>query len=301
MPPFLRSTPVVIVGLWTIWSVAFIAIKVGLTAATPELFALLRVVAAVLILIVIVGVRRAAQQHRVATPFGAHRICMALGILNVAGFLIFQNLGMVHASAGLSSVLIYTQPLLVAIAARFLLRERLTVRRLIGMSFGWVGVILVVGAELEAGATPAISVVLLLLSAVCWSGGTLLFKRALAEGDVWRVLLWQNVYGVGPIAAVTLFRPGAAEFGAALVFGVLWAGVGASIAGFGLQYMLLRRGEASVVSSWIFAVPILAAFLGVVLLNEPFRVGLLLGASAVGVGIYLVNSTGRPAALPLDP
>jgi drug/metabolite transporter (DMT)-like permease len=288
--PALRSTPAVIVGLWTVWSVAFIAIKVGLTAATPELFALLRVVAAVVVLTVIVGIRRTAQ-HRPATPFGAHRICMALGALNVAGFLTFQNLGMVDASVGLSSVLLYTQPLLVAIAARFLLRERLTVRRLTGMFFGWVGVILVVGTEVEAGTTPVISVVLLLLAAVCWSGGTLLFKRALVVGDVWRVLLWQNVYGVGPIAVVTLFRPGAAEFGAPLVFGVLWAGVAASIAGFGLQYLLLRRGEASVVSSWIFAVPILAAFLGIVLLNEPFRVVLLFGASAVAVGIYLVNST----------
>jgi drug/metabolite transporter (DMT)-like permease len=286
---FLRSTPALIAGLWTVWSVTFLAIKVALTGASPELFALLRVTAAVVVLVAIVGGRRWRSGARLPA-FRAHRTCLGLGLLNVAGFLIFQNLGMVAAPVGLSSVLIYTQPLLVAIAARLLLGERLTPRRLVGLASGWAGVVVVVGAEFDTGTTPLSSILLLLAAAVCWSGGTLLFKSALAEGDLWRVLLWQNVYGLVPIALLAAVRPGSMDWGAPLIFGVLWAGIGASIAGFGLQFMLLRRGEASVVSSWIFAVPILAAGLGVLLLGEPLEVGLVVGAVAVGAGIYLVNS-----------
>ena len=300
MASFLRSTPVIIAGLWIVWSVAFLAIKVGLTGATPELFALLRVTAAVAVLVVIVGGRRVRSGRRL-TAFRAHRTCLGLGLFNVAGFLIFQNLGMVEASMGLSSVLIYTQPLLVAIAARVLLGEQLTPRRLLGLAAGWVGVMVVVGVEFDTGTTPVSSILLLLAAAICWSGGTLLFKSALAEGDLWRVLLWQNVYGLVPIALLAALRPGSLVWGAPLVFGVLWAGVGASIAGFGLQFMLLRRGEASVVSSWIFAVPILAAGLGVLLLGEPLEVGLAVGAVAVGAGIYLVNSRANVAGGPEIP
>lgn len=288
---FLRSTPATILGLWAVWSVTFLAIKLGLTGTTPEVFAMLRVLAAVVVLIAIVGLRRVFGGP--SSAFGAHRICLGLGLFNVAGFLSFQNLGMVEASVGLSSVLIYTQPLLVAVAARVLLGERLTPRRLVGLFAGWVGVIVVVGAEFEAGTTPVSSIVLLLASAVCWGGGTLLFKFALAEGDLWRVLLWQNVYGLVPVVLLAGLRPAGVDWSNPVIFGVLWAGVGASIGGFGLQFVLLRRGEASVVSSWIFAVPILAAGLGVVVLDEPLHLGLVVGAIAVGLGIYLVNSTAR--------
>jgi drug/metabolite transporter (DMT)-like permease len=291
---FLRSTPVVIVGLWTVWSVAFPAIKLGLSAASPEVFALLRVAAAVAVLAVIVGARR-LRADRAPVGSGRHGIWIGLGMLNVAGFLTFQNLGMVDAPAGVSSVLIYTQPFLVAISARLLLGERLTLRRFSGLVAGWLGVAVVVGAEFDAGGTPLASVLLLLAAAACWSGGTLLFKAALREGDLWRVLLWQNAYGLVPIALVAASRPGEVTWGVPLVFGVLWAGVAASIAGFGLQFILLRRGEASVVSSWIFAVPILASVLGVVFLGEPLRAGLALGGLAAAVGIYLVNSQNEPS------
>jgi drug/metabolite transporter (DMT)-like permease len=292
--PFLRSTPVVIAGLWTVWSVAFPAIKLGLGAASPEVFALLRVAAAVAVLALLVGARRLRDGRPRGGP-GRHRIWAALGMLNVAGFLIFQNLGMVDAPVGVSSVLIYTQPFLVAICARVLLGERLTLRRFGGLVAGWLGVAIVVGAEIDAGATPLPSVLLLLAAAACWSGGTLLFKAALGEGDLWRVLLWQNVYGLIPIGLIAALRPGEVTLGAPLVFGVLWAGVAASIAGFGLQFVLLRRGEASVVGSWIFAVPILASGLGVVFFDEPLRAGLAVGGLTAAVGIYLVNSQSSPS------
>jgi hypothetical protein len=37
-----------------------------------------------------------------------------------------------------------------------------------------------------------------------------------------------------------------------LVASALAAGIGAGAGGFGIQYLLLRRGKAGVVSSWIF-------------------------------------------------
>jgi drug/metabolite transporter (DMT)-like permease len=52
----------------------------------------------------------------------------------------------------------------------------------------------------------------------------------------------------------------------------------------------LRRGKAGVVSSWTFAVPVLATALGVLLLDETAHITLLLGGAAVAAGIYLVNT-----------
>jgi drug/metabolite transporter (DMT)-like permease len=50
---------------------------------------------------------------------------------------------------------------------------------------------------------------------------------------------------------------------------------------------LLRRGEASVVSTWLFAVPVLAAVLGVLLLGEPVSIALAVGIALVAVAVRL--------------
>jgi drug/metabolite transporter (DMT)-like permease len=164
------------------------------------------------------------------------------------------------------------------------------------MLLGWLGVVVVVAGELDVGATPVRSVVFLLLSALSWAVGTLIFTGVPRDVSVLDVLLAMNLYGVVPIAVLVAAGVGSApsaDWGVTLVVAALWAGAGASIGGLGLQFLLLRRGKAGVVSSWTFAVPVLAAAQGVVLLGEDAHAALLLGGAAVAVGIWLVNR--RPA------
>lgn len=286
MPKQLSATPVVVVALWLVWSTALVAIKVGLRVATPAEFTLLRVAAAIAALLVLVvaggGVGRLRDRR-------LHRHGVPLGATNVVGFLVFQNLGLADAPVGVGSVLIYTQPFFVALGAWCFLGERLRPVQVGGLAVGWLGVVAVVGAELDLGSTPVSSVLYLLLSALSWAVGTVLFKLVPADVRLLDLLLVMNLYGALPVALLVLAGPGQVEWGGTLAISTLWAGAGASVGGLGLQFVLLRRGQAAVVSTWIFAVPVLAAALGVLLLDETAHLALLLGGGAVAAGIYLVN------------
>ncbi|HEX5089123.1 MAG TPA: DMT family transporter [Nocardioides sp.] len=287
------STAVLVVALWLVWSTAFVAIKVGLRHADPYTFTLLRVVAALLVLVLAVAVR--GRWQRLGSR-RLHAYAVALGATNVAGFLVFQNAGLADAPIGVGSVLIYTQPFLVALGAWLLRGETLRLGQVAGMVLGWLGVVIVVVGELDVGSTPARAVVFLLLSALSWAAGTLVFTAVPRELSVLDVLLLMNLYGVVPIALLVAAGVGpgpTADWDTTLVACALWAGAGASIGGLGLQFLLLRRGKAGVVSSWTFAVPVLAAAQGVVLLGEDAHGALLLGGAAVAAGIWLVNR--RPA------
>jgi drug/metabolite transporter (DMT)-like permease len=285
----LTSTPALVVALWSVWSTAFIAIKVGLGVSSPDVFTLLRVGAALLTLVVAVAVT--GRLGRLGDP-RLHRYGILLGATNVVGFLVFQNLGLADAPVGVGSVLIYTQPFLVALGAWAFRGERLTLLQVGGMLLGWLGVVVVVAGEIDVGATPVHAVVFLLLSATSWAIGTVAFTTLPPDMPVLDLLLVMNAYGVVPIALIVALGSGHVEWGTTVVLSALWAGAGASIGGLGLQFLLLRRGKAGVVSSWTFAVPVLAAALGVLLLDETAHVTLLLGGAAVAVGIYLVNSRG---------
>jgi len=300
MKRFLTSTPFIVVLLWFLWGSSFIPIKTGLTVAPPHVFAVLRVIMTAAVLLVAVGIRRIRTGPRAFDP-RVHRFGIVLGVLNGFIFLTLQNIAMVDAGAALSSVLIYTQPLMVAIGARIVLGERLSSRRIVGLVAGWSGVIILVFGELDAGSAPLGASLMLLGAAFAWSLATLTFKWLPANVDALRLLLWQNLYGLIPLS---LFMHTRSDYdvtvGVTLLVSVFYVAVAASIGGYGLQFVLLRRGEAGVVSSWLFAVPIVASLLGVLLLNEALHAGLLLGGPAVALGIYLVNST-RTRKPPLHP
>lgn len=300
MKRFLTSTPFIVVALWFLWGSSFIPIKTGLTVAPPHVFAVLRVMMTAAVLLIAIGVRRARLGPQGFDP-RVHRFGIILGVLNGFLFLTLQNIAMVDAGAALSSVLIYTQPLMVALGARIVLGEKLRSRRIIGLVAGWSGVIILVFGELDAGSAPLTASLMLLGAAFAWSVATLVFKWLPNNVDALRLLLWQNLYGFAPL---TVWMAWQADYdvtvGWNLLLSVFYVAVAASIGGYGLQFVLLRRGEAGVVSSWLFAVPIVAAVLGILLLNEPVHAGLLLGGPAVALGIYLVNST-RTAKPPVTP
>ena len=303
MKRVITSTPFIVVALWFLWGSSFIPIKTGLTVAPPQVFATLRVLMTAFVLLVAIGVRRARLG---AQPFDrrVHRFGLVLGILNGFLFLMLQNIAMVDAGAALSSVLIYTQPLMVAIGARIVLGERLSSRRIVGLIAGWSGVIILVFGELDAGSAPLAASLMLLGAAFAWSVATLTFKWLPANVDAARLMLWQYLYGFVPLSIWVAIRADYdVTIGWNLFLSVFYVAVAASIGGYGLQFVLLRRGEAGVVSSWLFAVPIVASALGILLLNEPPHAGLLLGGSAVALGIYLVNSTRTLKAIPptVDP
>lgn len=292
----IRSTQVLAVTLWFLWGGTFVAVKVGLELTSPAMFGLLRAVAAVLVLAVVVLLLRPSFELRVFRSPAFLRTGALLGLTNVAGMLGFTHFAMVRAEAGFSAVVIYAQPFLVALIAHYAFDEPLTARRTTGLVAGWFGVAVVVSGHLFDGQVSLGTVGLLLAAAVSWTIGTLLFKSLPRDVPVWPVLLWQNVAGALPLAALALLGPARVEWDVALVLALLFAGVGAGVAGFGLQFVLLRRGAASVVGTWIFAVPVVSSALSIAFLGEPARPTLLVGILAVAAGIYLVNRPTRHAA-----
>ena len=293
-PPRL-STPRLAVVLCLVWSSAFVFVELALRDASAAQFAGLRSCAAVPVLAAGLlvrdraGLRAALRQRRV------HAYGVLLGAVSVAGFIGLQTAGFARSGIGFGAVLIYSQPLLVALMARLWLAERLRPRQVVGLLTGWGGVALVVlGESSGAGATTDLSAAVLLFlgAAGCFAVGTVVVKavtagpRAVPLGPA---LLLAFVYGSLPLAVLGLADGSPVQWSSTLVVATVYSG-GISLAGgYLLQFALLERGDAGVVSSYVFAVPVLAAVYGVVLFDEPVSAGLVAGAAAVAAGVLLVT------------
>ncbi len=296
------STPVLAVGLCLVWSTAFIFVELALRDATAAQFAALRSVAAVPALAVGLLARDAAGLLAALRSSRTHLLGGLLGVVNVAGFVGLQTAGFARSGIGFGAVLIYAQPLMVAVLARVFLAERLRPRQLLGLLAGWLGVGLVVLGEASgAGATTGVwgAVPLFLGAAACFAVGTVVVKAVTTGPDAVPLgpsLLLAFCYGSLPLVVLGLADGTPVAWTTSLWTGVAYTGAVSLAGGYLLQFALLERGEAGVVSSWIFAVPVLAAIYGVLLFDEPVSPGLVAGVVAVAAGILLV--TVPPRALP---
>lgn len=60
-----------------------------------------------------------------------------------------------------------------------------------------------------------------------------------------------------------------------------------SLAGFALFHWLLRTTPVSLVSTYAYAVPVVAYLIGVLVLGEPFHPWVLLGAAAILLAVAI--------------
>ena len=261
-----------------LWALTFLAQRTGLPEADPRWFVFLRVLVASMVLVpfVLATGRLAPRLHLAA---------LLLALVNQVGFISLQVAGLVTVGAGPASAIVYLQPLLVLLGAAATLGEPLTRRRLVAATLGFGGVALISLGEAAAGS--AVGVLFLLGAAVSWSVGTLM-TRAVTDLPALPLVGLQHVYALPFLLVIALLGPAAPSPSGTLVATVLYAGVGGSAAAWLVWTLLLARGDAGVVSTWLFSVPVLAVVLGVLLLGESVTPALVGGVALVAVGVRLV-------------
>ena len=269
-----------------LWSTGFVGAKYGLPYAEPFTFLALRLMIAALLL----GVAAALTSGRLTR--GQLGRAAVTGLLMHATYLggVFWAISR-GTPAGVSSVVVSLQPVLVAALAVRLLGERLMARQWLGLAVGVLGVGMVVAPGLAGGPgnSPAEGVAACLLALLGGTLGTLWHKR---HGDG-IPLLWGTSVQYAAAAAVLAALSAATEtqriawtgeFVAALIYLVLALSIGAVL----LLLVLLRRGSASGVSSLYYLVPPATAVEAYLLFGEQLSALALVGIVVTCIGVALV-------------
>ncbi len=218
---------------------------------------------------------------RVAVFFTLLMVCVTWGT------------GMTTASR--ASVFVNTQPIQVAVLAHFLLPgDRLSPRKIAGLTAAFIGVVLVILAartDFAEGATWRKGDLIVILAAFWWALQTIYAKRLVERISPVTITLWQAVLCALVTTILSLvFEPSAAwHLTGRLGFALLYVSIGVTTAAWALWFYVLREVEASVASAFLFAIPIIGVLAGWLLLHEPLGIGLLGGAVLVATGIFLVT------------
>ncbi|GGA49151.1 DMT family transporter [Psychrobacillus lasiicapitis] len=258
--------------------------KIGLSYSSPLLLAGLRFTLAGFIMAVIVIVLR--RPHPL---FKGNWIKMLIiGTFQTAGVMgcIFLSLRTITASE--SSILTFTNPLLVVVFGTIFLKTRYKFYQWIGVLLGLVGVSIAVGAQIEL----KIGVLFGILSAVFWAISTLLVKKWGSLFNTWVLSAYQMFFGglLLLLGSFILEKPVFILNGYSL-FILLWLSIMSSIVQFAVWYYLLQKGDPGKTSAYLFLAPFFGVLSGWLLLGESLYPSNIVGGLFIIVGIYLVNRT----------
>lgn len=281
-------TVVVALAYITLWSSAFIATKVGVERSPPLTLLVVRFLTAAALMAAL------AAWRGLRPPRGIRSwLRLALfGSLNSGLALAFTYEALQQLSAGMGSIITASNPLLLALVAPWLLGEPLTRRKALGMVLGFGGVVFVMEARLAVARhldTPR-GMVLSFLHVVTIVAATILYKRLAPREDPLVINAVQLAAGGVALVlpALLLERSATIRLDGQLIFSFLYLVFAISIGASLLWFWLLRRGEASVVSSYYFLTPIFGLLFAALLLGEPLSPRDAIGLAAVAGGIALI-------------
>ena len=271
-----------------LWSTGFIVAKFGLPFAPPLTFLLLRCVAVLLVLVPLV------LWFKAPWPKGSIGHIAVAGLLLQAGYLggvwCAIKLGM---PAGVTALIVGMQPILTAAAAP-LIGESVRPRQWLGLLFGLTGVALVVYAKITLVGLSPLAIGYCLLALLSITAGTMYQRRFCPQFD----LRTGTVIQFGATVAVLLplaivfeqLTPGlgTVQWTPSFIGALLWSVFALSIGAIFLLFTLLRRSDATAVTSLLYLTPPTTAVMAWIMFGEAFSWLGVLGMAIAVVGVVCV-------------
>jgi drug/metabolite transporter (DMT)-like permease len=285
------------------WGSAFVAIRYSVQTIHPAFVAGIRYIIAGGILLAVLMVRRSSLK------IGRRDLLRVTGL----GLLMFtcNTLLLSYAGrqlpAGMTALIIATIPLFMALLEALLTRNNSpTVSRRIGIVLGFSGVALLLRQSVREGlpvqsATPA--AIGLISAAFAWALGSVLLSRTQFQASALLCTAWQMLIGGAIDVLIGLatggFQASRASRGPWLA--VMFLAIFGTLAGYTAYTYLLRNVSLSSVATYAYINPLVAMFLGWLVLNEPLSLSQGIAVVVVLASVALVVSTPKTTAQDSSP
>ncbi|PGE96089.1 EamA family transporter [Bacillus pseudomycoides] len=203
-------------------------------------------------------------------------------------------IGMSYSSGIEGAIISGTSSFFQILIAHFLYKDdALNIRKVIGVSIGFCGVILVnVPSDGSMAFHFGIGELLLLGAAMMYSYGNILAKEGSKILDVGYMTAYQMIFGSIGLLCIGIFQVGFMPF----VFNMkalsmlLYLSF-LSAAGFCIWNTVMKYNKVGKVSMYMFFIPVFGVLLSSMILGEAIHSFVLFGLACVAAGIIVVNRT----------
>jgi len=279
----------IVFALTIIWGFNFTTIKYSVQGISPIFASALRSIIASAFGVIYCLSQRERLFHTDIMLFHGFMV----GLLFALEFICIY-FGMLYTEAGRSVIFIYFSPFVVALGAHFfLVGDRLTVLKVLGLILSFMGILVVFGGKPQAAKETMLKGdVLQIMAAFFWGATTLYIKRFMAGRiQVIHTYLYQVVFSIPILLVVSLIVEPQWVYRCDrwIVGSVLYQSVIVAFISYFIWFKLIHTYSVSRLSAFTFLTPIFGVVFGTLLLHEEFTVSVMVGLPMVCLGIFLVN------------
>ncbi|HWP82814.1 MAG TPA: DMT family transporter [Bacteroidota bacterium] len=233
------------------------------------------------------------KEGRLKIEKGDWRKIVLLGFLGLPVNQYLYLYGMKFTTPANGALLYAATPVLVLVLSYFMLGERVTVQKTIGILLAFAGIVLVIFERgIDLSSSYAYGNVIILLAVLAWAFFTILGKPMIVKYGAF------HTTSVAMIAGMFLFAP------VGLVFswdyplstitlshwaGILYLGIGTSILGYVLWYYALGKIETSKAAVFANGQPIVATLMAIAFFDYSLTIPFVIGGVITIVGVVLTQ------------
>ncbi|MEZ4721479.1 MAG: DMT family transporter [Flavobacteriales bacterium] len=198
-----------------------------------------------------------------------------------------------------SSVIMTSNPILVLLASAVILKEAVTPAKVVGVSMGIVGALMLIilpaaigGDELDWGHGNPLGDFMILINSLSYGIYLISVKPLMAKYEAMTVIKWVFTFGcvmVFPFGYDQALKVDWQNMPTEIFWGVIYVIVGVSFLVYFLNLFAMKTLSPTIVSSYIYLQPVLAGSLSLMLGMEKLHWIQVVAAILIFSGVYLVS------------
>lgn len=281
----------------TIWGLSFIVVALVLPIIPPLTLTFGRTLISLAMLLVLMYFAKSPlpKGWQEWQPF------FVLAILNQAVPFALSSWGQLHIEAGLASILLSTMPLFTILLAFYFTKdEPLSPSKLLGVSLGFLGIILLIGPTAFGGLNAnLIAQLAVVVSALLYAMGAVytryVYPLQPKNLNSWalrlRITTAQFVATailIGPFSLL-IDKPWALKPEWDTLFYMLFLGIGVTLLASMTYFYLIEQFGAGIASTTTYLIPVSGLIAGILVLGEKLTLSTILALLCILLGVFIGN------------
>ncbi len=202
--------------------------------------------------------------------------------------------GLHYTSPVNSSIIISTNPIFAFVFAAIILKENISFMKGTGLAIGLSGVLLLIlqNGTPDLSSNTFVGDIYTLINTISWAFYTVIIKRMLEKYHPVTVMKWTFTFGMFTTIPIGYSQWSTMDWSAITLNG--WLGIGfvvvfATYLGYLLISFGLRRLSPTIVSTYTYINPVIAAYLASIMGQDHIDIVMVLSALLIFAGVFVVS------------
>ncbi|MEN1936574.1 DMT family transporter [Paenibacillus sp. 102] len=275
----------------SIWGGMYVVSKYVLDFVPPLTLVWLRFIIAFVVLYMILKTTKRKQKTTIQINKKDWLLFAWIGFIGYFVSITCQFVGTKLSDAHTGSLVTSATPAFMVVFATLILKEKLTTRRILSTLLATIGVIIVIGWDIEVESY-FIGTIILVGAAITWALLSIYVKIASSRFSslvITTYAIFFSLFFITPCMIWELQSNPVGNLNATIILGILYLGIISTAGAFFLWNKGLELMDASIGSLFFFFQPIVGSLLGWLLLNETLNRNFFIGGALIIFSVVITT------------